>query len=65
MNSGKEATLESSKSIDIDLREGDDNFYEFYLEMGKNGEYLLNLKGVNGEGLTNNNVLVSYSSYGT
>lgn len=52
--------LSSSKSIAINLEENNNNFVDMYLEKDANGEYILKVRGKNGEPISYADASVSY-----
>ena len=55
--------LSSSKTISVDLEEGHSNFVDCYLDKVK-GDYILSVKGKNGEPIPNVPTTFSYEQFG-
>ena len=60
----KETSVSHSKDIQIDLSENNQNFIDIYLEKDRQGSYILNLLGLNGETINNSDIILTYSITG-
>ncbi len=60
----KESTVSHSKDIQIDLSEDTQNFINIYLQKDRQSNYILNLLGLNGEIISNSDIILTYSITG-
>ena len=56
--------LNSNKTVSIDLEEENNNFIDIYLARNTSAEYILAVKGKNGEPIPNVGATFSYEQFG-